>query len=84
MFDVKHCDWDLPSRLEAIRRHTDAWNNLQFPTRKQIPTEDDGQEWYYPVGGILVEAWPHGGISCVQMPCSIKGIPERGPMDRVD
>ena len=29
------------------------------------------------VGGILVQPRFRGGISCVQMPCSIKGIPER-------
>jgi len=81
MSDIKHCDWDLSSRLEAIRRHTDAWNNIQFPTRKQIPMEhslgiENGQAWDL-VSGILAQARPHGGISCVQMPCSIKGIPER-------
>ena len=80
MSDHKHCDWDFPSRLEAIRNHTVAWNNLQFPTHKQIPMENDrvsemGREWDV-VGGILVQARPHGGMSCVQMPCSIKGIPE--------
>jgi len=36
---------------------------------------EDGQAWDI-VSGILTQAGPHGGISCVQMPCSIKGIPE--------
>ena len=74
MSDVEHCNWDFPSRLDAIRRYTDAWNNLKFPTRKQILMED-GQAWDL-VNGVLTQACFHGGISCVQMPCSIKGIPE--------
>ncbi|KAL4078607.1 hypothetical protein V8B97DRAFT_1880936 [Scleroderma yunnanense] len=74
MSDVKHCDWDLPRRLEAIQRYTDSWNDLQFPTHKQIPMED-AQPWDL-VNGVLTQARPDGGISCVQMPCSIKGIPE--------
>ena len=36
---------------------------------------ENGQAWDL-VSGILAQARPHGGISCVQMPCSIKGIPE--------
>ena len=81
MSDNELCDWDLSSRLEAIRRHTDAWNNLRFPIRKQIPMAHDlvidkGQDWDL-VGGVLVQTRPpHGGISCVQMPCSVKDIPE--------
>ena len=74
MSDVEHCNWDLPSRLDAIRRHTEAWNNLQFPTRNQIPMEFSGA-WEL-AGGVLAQTNPRGGISCVQMPCSIKGIPE--------
>jgi len=36
----------------------------------------DGLAWDL-VNGILAQARPNGGISCVQMPCYIKGIPER-------
>ena len=75
MSDDKRCNWDLPSRLEAIRRYTDAWNNLHFPTRGQIPWEG-GQAWDL-VSGILTQSGPDGGISCVQMPCSVKRILER-------
>ena len=75
MSDVEHCNWDIPSRLEALRRYTHAWNNLQFPTHKLIRMED-GPAWEL-VSGILAQTNSHGGISCVQMPCRIKGIPER-------
>jgi len=75
MSDVQHCNWDLPSRLEAIRRHTDAWNNLHFPTRGQIPWKG-GQAWDL-VSGILAQSGRNGGISCVQIPCSVKGTLER-------
>lgn len=74
MSDVKNCDLDFPSRLEAIRRHTDAWNNLDFPTHKVISGEG-GLAWDL-VRGIFTQAKPDGGISCVQMPCSIKSILE--------
>ena len=37
---------------------------------------NNGQAWDL-ASGILAQARPNGGISCVQMPCSIKAIPER-------
>lgn len=36
---------------------------------------ENGQAWNL-VNGVLAQAGSDGGISCVQMPCSIKGISE--------
>ncbi|OAX41500.1 hypothetical protein K503DRAFT_767638 [Rhizopogon vinicolor AM-OR11-026] len=72
--DGTHCNLDTAGRLRAFRQYQQAWNNLSFPHSRLISMQDS-HPWELS-GGVLCQAI-QSGFTCVQIPCRIKGIPER-------
>ena len=72
--DGSHCDLDTPGRLRFLGEYQQAWNNLSFPHSRVISMQE-GHAWQLS-GGVLCQS-TGSGFSCVQLPCKIKGIPER-------
>lgn len=69
-----HCNLDTVGRLRALRQYQQAWNNLLFPNSGLISMQE-GHTWELS-GGVLCQAM-RSKLTCVQLPCKIKGIPER-------
>ncbi|KAG2358430.1 hypothetical protein BDR07DRAFT_1611922 [Suillus spraguei] len=70
----RHCNLDTAGRLRACRQYQQAWNNFSFPDSRFINMHD-GHAWELS-GGVLCQA-TQTGLTCVQLPCKIKDIPER-------
>ncbi|KAG1717929.1 uncharacterized protein EDB91DRAFT_1305162 [Suillus paluster] len=70
----RHCNLDTVSRLRACRQYQQAWNNLSFPDSRFVSMQE-GHAWELS-GGVLCQAM-RSGLSCLQLPCKIKDIPER-------
>ncbi|KAG2131373.1 hypothetical protein DEU56DRAFT_814182 [Suillus clintonianus] len=68
------CNLDTAGRLRACREYQQAWNKLSFPNSGLIDMQD-GHAWELS-GGVLCQAM-RSGLTCVQLPCKIKNIPER-------
>lgn len=72
----RNCNLDTAGRLRACRQYQQAWNNLSFPDSQFIDMQD-GHAWELS-GGVLCQAMQsQSGLTCVQLPCKIKDIPER-------
>ncbi|KAF9223672.1 hypothetical protein BS17DRAFT_781042 [Gyrodon lividus] len=75
MEDGNHSSLDTVGRLKALRQYTRAWNNLEW-TQHATVLMREGHCWELS-GGILAQSTPQNEISCVQLPCKAKGIPEK-------
>lgn len=72
----RHCNLDTAGRLRVCRQYQQAWNNFAFPDSQFISMQD-GHTWELS-GGVLCQAMQsRSAITCVQLPCKIKDIPER-------
>ncbi|KAF9228849.1 hypothetical protein BS17DRAFT_877408 [Gyrodon lividus] len=76
MGDGRHSALDIVDRLTRLRSYNQVWNEMRWTGSKKVPMEG-GSSWDL-VGGVLAHAlFNDRSISCVQLPCSIKGIPEK-------
>ncbi|KAF9243501.1 hypothetical protein BU15DRAFT_43126, partial [Melanogaster broomeanus] len=75
MEDGDNSSLDTVDRLNALREHNKAWNNLEW-THHDTVLMCEGHSWELS-GGILAQSTTQNEISCVQLPCKVKGIPHK-------
>ncbi|KAF9239142.1 hypothetical protein BU15DRAFT_74836 [Melanogaster broomeanus] len=77
MDDGRHSGLDIASRSKLLESYNQGWREMRWAGCKVVPKEESILSRDL-VGGIL--AYPllnDHSISFVQLPCSIKGIPEK-------
>lgn len=62
-------------RLDALKRHTIAWEELTWVTEQHLPMLDGGLWELY--GGVLAQSNLEGDITFRQLPSEIRSIAER-------
>lgn len=62
-------------RLDALRRHTIAWEELTWVTEQRLSMLDGGLWELY--GGVLAQSNLNGDIAFRQLPSEIRSIAER-------
>ncbi|KAH7886883.1 hypothetical protein F5I97DRAFT_1870997 [Phlebopus sp. FC_14] len=74
----KQCTMDDVARLQALRSYNRAWNDMTWSTHHEEVDMSDGSSWDLS-GGVFAQAirGTAPSISFIQLPCSIKGIPEK-------
>ncbi|KAF9239136.1 hypothetical protein BU15DRAFT_74830 [Melanogaster broomeanus] len=76
MVDGRDSGLDILNRSRLLGSYNQVWREMQWAGSKEVPMEI-GLSWDL-VGGILTRALFGGqSISFLQLPCSIKGIPEK-------
>ncbi|KAG9315197.1 hypothetical protein JVU11DRAFT_4327 [Chiua virens] len=75
MDDNEHSSIDAVSRLNLLREHNRVWRNMSWPSSGTIPMQD-GNCWEFS-GGVLAQSTQQNELFLVQLPCKLKGIPER-------
>ena len=75
MEDNEHSSMDAVGRLNLLREFNRVWNDMEWPSSGSIPMSD-GQCWEFS-GGILAQSTHENQLTFVQLPCKLKGIPER-------
>ncbi|KIK99991.1 hypothetical protein PAXRUDRAFT_822178 [Paxillus rubicundulus Ve08.2h10] len=73
--DGNHSSLDTVSRLKALREYNRAWNDMKWTHNATVPMRD-GRCWELS-GGILAQATFQNEILSIQLPCKVKGIPEK-------
>ncbi|KAF9239138.1 hypothetical protein BU15DRAFT_62151 [Melanogaster broomeanus] len=74
--DGRHSDLDIANRSRLLGSYNRVWREMRWAGCKEVPIEN-GLSWHL-VGGVLAHAlFDDHSISFVQLPCSIKGIPEK-------
>jgi hypothetical protein len=73
--DGNHLSLDTVGRLKALREYNRVWNDMIWTHNATVPMRE-GQCWELS-GGILAQSTSQNEISCVQLPCKVKGIPEK-------
>ncbi|KAF8167746.1 hypothetical protein B0H34DRAFT_682904 [Crassisporium funariophilum] len=63
------------SRLETLRKHQSAWENLQWSRELHIPMEDGGL-WEL-CGGVMAQSTPGGMLKFTQLPSDLRAIEEK-------
>ncbi|KAF9239134.1 hypothetical protein BU15DRAFT_74828 [Melanogaster broomeanus] len=76
MDDGRHSGLDIASRSKLLESYNQVWREMRWAGYKEVPMER-GLSWDL-VGGVLAHVlFDRCSISFVQLPCSIKGIPEK-------
>ncbi|KAF9239137.1 hypothetical protein BU15DRAFT_46969 [Melanogaster broomeanus] len=76
MVNGRHSGLDIANRSRLLGSYNRVWREMQWAGCKEVPMQ--GDVIWDVVGGILTHAlFGDHSISFVQLPCSIKGIPEK-------
>lgn len=75
MEDNEHASMDTVSRLNILRNYNRVWHDMKWTSSGSIPMSD-GHCWEFS-GGVLAQSTHENELSLVQLPCKLKGIPER-------
>lgn len=75
MEDNEHASMDTVSRLNILRNYNRVWHDMKWTSPGSIPMSD-GHCWEFS-GGVLAQSTHENELSLVQLPCKLKGIPER-------
>ena len=75
MEDNEQSHMDTVSRSNLIRQYNQGWNNMEWTSFGTVPMAD-GHCWEFS-GGMLVQSTHENELSFVQLPCKLKGIPEK-------
>ncbi|KAF8442458.1 hypothetical protein L210DRAFT_3536652 [Boletus edulis BED1] len=76
--DNKHSSLETVNRLNLLREYNRVWHHMDWASSGSIPMAS-GFRWKYSFsGGILAQSTRENTtLSFVQLPCKLKGIPER-------
>lgn len=65
----------LAQRHEALRKYTDAWNQLKWSKQIEVPMSRSGLWELF--GGVLGQNTPKGGFTFTRLPSVLRGIEEK-------